>query len=66
MKEEQLRLFYEPTEDKLQRQIDELHSRIENARKGLFKRHQELSLLYLELRSEIDILKDQRKIKQNE
>lgn len=57
MKEEQLLLFYEPTETKMQRQIDELRDQLNNTRRGLFKRHGDLGKLVLELRAEIDILK---------
>ena len=58
MKETQLLLFYEPTETKMQREIDELREQLGNVRRGLFKRHQEMGKLVLELRAEIDMLKD--------
>lgn len=62
MKEEQLLLFYEPTETKVQREIEELRTQLNNTRRGLFKRHGDLGLLVLELRSEIDILKGVKKM----
>ncbi len=64
MKEEQMLLFYEPTEMKMQREIDELRLQLNNVRKGLFKRHGEIGKLYMELRAEVDLLKD-NKLKEN-
>lgn len=57
MQEEQLLLFYEPREDMLVRQVKELKEQLSNTRKGLFKRHQQLTEMYLELYRELEIMK---------
>ncbi len=54
----QLDIFDENTEIMiLKRELDEVKERSENARKGLFARHNELIKLYMSLKMEIEHLK---------
>ncbi len=65
MKEEQLYLFYEPTDQKLERKIEELKTQLDNTRRGLFYRHTAMGKLLLEMREEIDMLKAQKECRES-
>lgn len=53
----QLDLFRELSEvDILRKELEEVRSRNENVRKGIFARHNELAKLYLELSEKVEKL----------
>jgi len=53
----QLDLFRELSEvDILRKELEEIRSRNENVRKGIFARHNELAKLYIELSEKIEKL----------
>lgn len=54
---EQLLLFEESREEKLEREVKRLKEQTEKIRKGIYAKHGELYKLYLEQKQELDILK---------
>ena len=61
MKEEQMLLYYEPTDERMQRELSELRTQLNNVRKGLFARNTALAKLVMELRDDIEMLKGIKK-----
>lgn len=57
MREEQLMLFYEPTEQRLEREVDLLRKEVGKVRRGSYARLAELTKCYMETRYELETLK---------
>lgn len=57
MKEQQLLLFYEPTEQRLEREVEGLRKQMGNVRRGMYSKLAELTRQYLETRYELETLK---------
>ena len=57
VREEQLMLFYEPREDRLEREVDLLRKEVGKVRRGSYARLAELTKAYLETRYELETLK---------
>jgi chaperonin cofactor prefoldin len=55
--EEQLLLFAETKEEKLERQVKRLQEQCDKIRKSLYARHGDLMKMYLEQKYEMEILK---------
>jgi len=66
MKEEQLMLWYEPTEQRLEREVDLLRKEVGKVRRSAFARTAELTKAYLETRYELETLKKAMQMKNNE
>jgi len=66
MKEEQLMLFYEPTEQRLEREVNLLRKEVGKVRRSSFARTAELTRAYLETRYELETLKKAMQRKDHE
>lgn len=53
----QLLLFEESLEKRVEREIEKIHTRTENVRKGIYKRHSELYGMLKDLQSDLEIIK---------
>lgn len=50
-------LEYKPNIEELRDQVTDIHTRTEKVRKSIYARHNELAKMYMDVKSELDLLK---------